>query len=71
MTPETREAWSWTGPRDSDLAPNGITLRHPVPPDRWPYGPPSFHEGCCKLHSGGLFCDCKASDASDDDWGAS
>lgn len=39
--------------------------------EAWPYGPPDFHEDVCLLHgNGGLgFCDCKASDASDTEWG--
>lgn len=57
----------WTGPRETDLRADGVTLIRPVPPDRWPYGPPEAHEDCCVLHSGGLFCDCKASDASAED----
>lgn len=61
----------WTGPREDDLGPDGVTLLRPVPGERWPYGPPSFHEACCRLFAAGLFCDCKASDASDDEWGAS
>lgn len=60
----------WTGPLDSDLAgPIGPSLKHPVPPERWPYGPPSFHEDCCNLHFKGLFCDCAASDSTDVDYG--
>lgn len=42
----------WTGPL-------------PIPPALWPYGPPSAHESCCTLFSGGRFCDCAASDESD------
>lgn len=61
---------TWTGPLSSDLAADGSTLRAPVPPARWPYGPPDHHETCCRLHDGGLFCDCKASDASDEMFGA-
>jgi len=60
---------SWTGPRERDYAPDGVSLRAVVPPERWPFGPPDFHEDCCRLHAQGLFCDCKASDASDDEWG--
>jgi hypothetical protein len=59
----------WTGPLESDLRPNGYELVAPVPPERWPYGPPDHHEVCCVLHTGGLFCDCKASAADDDAWG--
>lgn len=38
---------------------------------RWPHGPPLFHEPCCSLHTRSGACDCKASDASDSDWGLS
>ena len=39
--------------------------------NRWPYGQPDFHEECCQLHDfdGVGECDCKASDASDTEWG--
>ena len=56
----------WTGPREEDLAPDGVTLRHPVPPERWPWCLPEEHDRGCKLHRGGLFCDCGASCADDD-----
>lgn len=62
--------WAWTGPLDSDLDSQVLsTLKHPVPGDRWPYGPPGDHQDCCSLHGGGLFCDCAASatDQEDDD----
>lgn len=59
----------WTGPRDEDLEPDGVTLRRRVPGRRWPYGPPDHHEKVCLLHRGGLYCDCTASDASDVEWG--
>lgn len=60
----------WTGPLESDWASHSHTsLRSPVPPERWPYGPPDHHEACCDLHAGGLFCDCKASAADDDEYG--
>jgi hypothetical protein len=58
----------WTGPHNEDLDPSG-RLRQPVPPERWPFGPPSRHQDCCLLRGGELFCDCAASDASDEDWG--
>ena len=65
----------WTGPDASDLAADGETLTCRVPYERWPYGPPSAHETCCNLFrqggSGGLYCDCCASDASDEEWGES
>lgn len=56
---------TWTGPRDDDWE-NGsqMKLKAPVPPERWPYGPPTAHEDICTLHEGGLFCDCAASDGS-------
>lgn len=60
----------WTGPRPEDLRPDGYRLRAPVPPERWPYGPPSWHQACCRLHARGLYCDCEASAADDDVWGA-
>ena len=62
----------WKGSRDDELTPDRTKLLRPVPPERWPFGPPSTHEACCLLHTGGLYCDCKASDNdSDEDWGAS
>lgn len=39
--------------------------------ERWPCGPPHFHEPICRLHEQAGFCDCKASDASDELWGMS
>jgi hypothetical protein len=41
------------------------------PPDsrEMPYGPPDHHESCCSFLKGDLFCDCKASDASDTEHG--
>jgi hypothetical protein len=62
---------TWTGPLESDLAPDGVSLRHTVPPERWPYGWPDAHEACCSLQRGGPYCDCLASDASDDEHGES
>lgn len=60
----------WTGPLDEDWdGPGQVQLRAPVPGGRWPYGPPTHHQKCCRLHDGGLFCDCAASDASDTEWG--
>lgn len=35
----------------------------------WPYGGWHYHEDCCNLKNGGDFCDCKASDANDTEWG--
>lgn len=45
------------------------TMTRSVP--LWPYGPPDHHEECCLLHEtgGNGYCDCKASDASDTEWG--
>ena len=51
----------WTGPLNDDLEDDGSTLRHPVPPERWPFAEPSEHEAGCSLHHGGLFCDCRCS----------
>jgi hypothetical protein len=66
----------WHGPNESDLKTDGVSLVGPVPDERWPYGPPSYHETCCRLHrmrdqsrTGGLYCDCKASEASDTEFG--
>lgn len=60
----------WTGPHNADWANDDrTTLRAPVSPERWPYGRPEKHQPVCLLHSGGLFCDCAASDASDTEWG--
>jgi hypothetical protein len=61
---------TWMGPDEADLECDGTTLRAPVPPERWPYGPPDHHQSVCKLHAGGLYCDCAASDASDMEWGS-
>lgn len=71
---DARSKLNWTGPLDDDLADgieDGATLRHPVPEVRWPYGPPSAHEDGCRLFglNEPLYCDCKASDASDPDYG--
>lgn len=63
----------WTGPDDDELEADGVTLKRPVPGERWPFGPRSAHEKSCNLHpttlrpEGGLFCDCSASDASAED----
>lgn len=40
--------------------------------DFWPYGPPAFHEPVCLLmeQNGHGYCDCKASDSEDEEWGA-
>lgn len=59
----------WTGPRPGDLARDGSTLLRPVPPERWPYGPPDFHQVGCSLHGRGLFCDCEASAVDGIEWG--
>jgi hypothetical protein len=55
----------WSGPREEDWENHHrLRLKQPVPPERWPYGPPDWHQDCCFLHSGGLYCDCEASDSS-------
>ena len=56
----------WIGPREGEIDAIG-RLRAPVPPERWPYGPPEAHEDDCHLQRGGLWCDCGASDASTED----
>lgn len=57
----------WQGPLDSDWdSPGRTRLKQPVPMDRWPYGPPAAHEPHCHLFDNGLYCDCVASDTSDD-----
>jgi hypothetical protein len=62
--------FDWIGPWPSDLQDGtGCVLKHPVPPDRWPYGSPLQHEPCCLLQNKGLYCDCKASAADELDWG--
>lgn len=70
------EPWShmWIGPLPADLSTDGVTLRCSVPAERWPFGPPSYHETCCNLHPragrpGGLYCDCKASAEDDAEFG--
>ena len=62
----------WTGPRDEDWADSTETrLRAPVPPERWPYGPPDAHDDWCMLFGRApsvnaiLFCDCSASASED------
>lgn len=60
----------WAGPKPGDWADKLRTvLAAPVPPERWPWGPPDQHEDPCTLHRGGLFCDCAASDSGADGWG--
>jgi hypothetical protein len=55
----------WMGPRDDEVDMAGSWRGSlPIPPDRWPYGPPDIHEDCCYLHRNGRYCDCAASDAS-------
>lgn len=56
----------WIGPREDELAEDGVSLIAPVPPERWPFCHASEHDRGCKLHRGGLFCDCGASCADDD-----
>lgn len=58
----------WTGPWDSDWeSQQQLRLRAPVPPERWPCGPPAAHEDGCNLFAragedAGLYCDCVAND---------
>lgn len=60
----------WIGPLPSDMKDGaGTALKAPVPAERWPYGPPRFHEEGCLLQQRGLYCDCKASAADEPDWG--
>ena len=61
----------WTGPKPDEIDAAGRLLL-PVPPERWPYGPPSVHESSCMLFDfggEGEFCDCAASCADDSDFG--
>lgn len=52
----------WTGPRPADWDDTGsFRLADPVPPERWPWGPPELHQTGCRLWSGGLYCDCACS----------
>ena len=51
----------WTGPNEDEID-SHYKLLKVVPPERWPWGPPDAHEDACLLHSGGLFCDCTASE---------
>lgn len=59
----------WTGPLDGDLWLDGTAKNPPLPPERWPYGAPAYHEECCDLFAKGRFCDCSASAADDEEWG--
>lgn len=60
---------AWTGPGEQVDASGAWTGEMPIPGSLWPCGPPSYHQSGCGLHSGGRFCDCAASDASDTEWG--
>lgn len=65
MPQEPAKSRPWTGPRADDWeVPNGARLKPGIPPERWPYGPPSWHHPGCNLFTEGLFCDCEASDSS-------
>jgi hypothetical protein len=59
----------YTGPLEGDLdEATGCWIGPlPIPPERFPYCAPEEHEVGCTLREGGRFCDCAASDASDDD----
>jgi len=54
----------WTGPREKDVDRfDRWTGDMPIPPERFPFGPPEHHQpGCTLLIVGGRFCDCDASD---------
>jgi hypothetical protein len=70
---QSAATFAWTGPNPNEVAPSGMLFGR-VPGERWPYGPPSAHEGCCNLFPhrgspGGLFCDCVASAADDIEYG--
>lgn len=61
---------TWTGPRPTDWNDEfRLALRAPVPPERWPYGPPDHHELFCALRRLGLWCDCLASESGDVEYG--
>ena len=56
-----RDWVTWKGSQPGDF-PEG-----PIPPDFWPYGPPSIHQVCCLLFKGHTYCDCDASAATGPD----
>jgi len=63
---------NWKGP---DLAEVNSAIEWigplPIPPEKWPYGPPDHHQECCTLVCGGRFCDCEVSDSDDCEFGVS
>lgn len=61
----------WTGPQDGDVDAFDEAIDPPLPPERWPYGPPEFHQSCCRLFGDGKLCDCAASSSNEEDldWG--
>jgi hypothetical protein len=55
---------TWTGPDEGELNDALEWVGQlPIPPHKWPYGPPDVHDSCCTLAEGGRFCDCEASDS--------
>lgn len=68
MSPRHYEPWDCAPPVGDTIV---CTNRAPAssPPAAWPYGPPDHHESCCVLFAGRDYCDCKASDASDEEFG--
>jgi hypothetical protein len=62
----------WIGPHEDEVD-HMARLTKPLPPERWPWGPPSWHEDSCLLHRDHdemfaigrhVYCDCMASDPS-------
>lgn len=73
VTTTSGKVVDWTGPNEDELTSDGSLVRR-VPAWRWPYGPPHAHEPSCNMFSegrlrGGLYCDCEASAADDDEYG--
>lgn len=63
------EIGRWTGSHDDGTGQDIAAREVPLPPERWPYGPPDAHQSCCLLYEGGRYCDCAASAADDLEWG--
>ena len=61
---EPRDESDWIGWTGSQL---DSYQKGPIPPNKWPYGPPSAHQDCCLLFSGATYCDCDASAATGED----
>ena len=59
---------AWTGPLSTDWeCPVTEKVKPGTPWQRWPYGPPYFHQVCCSLHHGYGYCDCTASDQGEEE----